>query len=210
MRARYMESQGGGLLTLTEDPAQHTLALNDLGSSRYQQFEITADLKLQPSHALYLSYVRSSSKGTFNPAEGYLGDLPAPFLRSPRTGPQASDLPNRFLLWGSIGLPSKIVLYPLIETRTGFPWQSVDVYQQFLNNEQATAHRLPSYLSVDLRVSKDVRLNEKYTLRPSISITNVTNHFNALDVHNNIADPQYGQAFGNYDRHARFDLDVVF
>ena len=210
MRARYMESQGSRLLTLIQDRQQHSFVLGDTGSSRYRQFELTANLKLQPSHSLYLSYVRSTSTGPLNSAEGYLGDISSPFIRSARTGPQASDLPHRFLLWGSIALPSKIVLYPMIETRSGFTWQSLDVYQQFLNSEAATAHRLPTYLSIDLRVSKDFRVNEKYSIRPSISVTNVTNHFNALDVHSNIADPQYGQAFGNYDRHARFDLDVVF
>jgi len=210
VRARYMESQGSRLLTLTQDQVQHAFVLSDAGSSRYRQLELTANLKLQPSHSLYLSYVRSTSTGPLNSAEGYLSDIPSPFIRSARTGPQASDLPNRFLLWGSIGLPSKIVLYPMIETRSGFTWQSLDVYQQFLSSESAKAHRLPGYLSIDLRVSKDFRVNEKYSIRPSISVTNVTNHFNALDVHSNTADPQYGQAFGNYDRHIRFDLDVVF
>jgi hypothetical protein len=29
-------------------------------------------------------------------------------------------------------------------------------------------------------------------------------------VHNNIADPQYGVFFGNYHRHYRLDLEVLF
>ena len=33
---------------------------------------------------------------------------------------------------------------------------------------------------------------------------------NALQVHSNTADSQYGQFFGNYNRHSRFDLDVIF
>ena len=41
-------------------------------------------------------------------------------------------------------------------------------------------------------------------------MTNITNHFNALQVHANTADPQYGQFFGSYNLHMRFDLDVVF
>jgi hypothetical protein len=61
-----------------------------------------------------------------------------------------------------------------------------------------------------VRVAKDIKLNSKYTLRPSISVTNITNHFNALQVHANTADPQYGQFFGSYNLHTRFDLDVVF
>jgi hypothetical protein len=75
---------------------------------------------------------------------------------------------------------------------------------------KADSARFSMYFSADARVAKDVKLNSKYTLRPSISVTNITNHFNALEVHANTSDPQYGQFFGNYDRHMRFDLDLVF
>ena len=75
---------------------------------------------------------------------------------------------------------------------------------------KAESASFPTYFSTDARIAKDVKLNSKYTLRPSISITNITNHFNALQVHTNTANPQYGQFFGNYDRHERFDLDLVF
>ena len=67
----------------------------------------------------------------------------------------------------------------------------------------------PTYFSADAWVAKDIKLNFKYTLRPSIPITNIMNHFNTLQVHANTAESQYGQFFGNYDRHERFDLDVV-
>jgi hypothetical protein len=33
---------------------------------------------------------------------------------------------------------------------------------------------------------------------------------NAPQAHSNTADSQYGQVFGNYNRHTRFDLDVIF
>ena len=67
-----------------------------------------------------------------------------------------------------------------------------------------------TYAALPRLASAGVKLNSKYTLRPSISVTNITNHFNALEVHANTADHQYGQFFGNYDRHVRFDLDLVF
>jgi hypothetical protein len=50
----------------------------------------------------------------------------------------------------------------------------------------------------------------KYTLRLSLSEFNITNHFNALAVHDNIADPQFGIFFGNYHRRLRVDFDVIF
>jgi hypothetical protein len=98
----------------------------------------------------------------------------------------------------------------MVELRSGFPYQSVDVYQNYIQSVKAESGRFPTYFSADVRVAKDIKLNSKYTLRPSISISNITNHFNALEVHSNTSDPQYGQFFGNYDRRMRVDFDLVF
>jgi hypothetical protein len=43
-----------------------------------------------------------------------------------------------------------------------------------------------------------------------VSGFNLTNHFNALDVHRNTADPQFDAFFGNYRRRFRLDFDVLF
>jgi hypothetical protein len=107
-------------------------------------------------------------------------------------------------------LPEKVKVYPEIEWWSAFPYQSVDVYQNYVQNMKTDSARFPMYFSADARVAKDVKLNSKYTLRPSISVSNIANHFNALEVHATTADPQYGQFFGNYDGNMRFDLDLVF
>ena len=72
------------------------------------------------------------------------------------------------------------------------------------------ANRFPSFVSLDSRFSKDFKVSPKYTIRPSISGFNLTNHFNPAAFHGNIADPAYGLFFG--DRHRRFtaDFDVIF
>jgi hypothetical protein len=212
MRAKYLESRGQGLVTLTPQivQGQNAFVLAGDGSSTYRQFELTSQLSLQPNNRIYISYVHSLSQGSLNEADGYLGDFPSPFIRGNLYGNRAGDIPNRFLAWGSVAFPWKIKVYPKIEWRSGFPYQSLDVYQNYIENAKAENARFPTYFAADARIAKDVKLNSKYTLRPSISITNITNHFNALEVHSNTADPQYGQFFGTYNRHLRFDLDLVF
>jgi hypothetical protein len=212
MRAKYLESHGSGLVTISPQvvQGQNAFVLAGDGSSKYRQFELTAQLSLQPNNRIYASYVRSVSQGTLNESDTYLGDFSSPFIRGNLYTNRAGDLPNRFLTWGGVALPWKVKVYPKIEWRSGFPYQSVDVYQNYVQSMKADSARFPMYFSADARVAKDVKLNSKYTLRPSISVTNITNHFNALEVHANTADPQYGQFFGNYDRHMRFDLDLVF
>ena len=49
-----------------------------------------------------------------------------------------------------------------------------------------------------------------HSLRFALTVLNMTNHFNALDVHANTGDPQYGVFFGNYQRKFRGDFDVIF
>ena len=211
MRTKYLESHGSGLITISPEvvQGQNAFVLAGDGSSRYRQFELTAQLSFQPNHRIYASYVRSLSQGSLNESDTYLGDFSS-FIRGNLYTNRAGDLPNRFLTWGSVALPWKVEVYPMIEWRSGFPYQSVDVYQNYIQSMKADSARFPTYFSADARVAKDIKLNSKYTLRRSISITNITNHFNALEVHSNTADPQDGKFFGNYDRHMRFDLDLVF
>jgi len=68
----------------------------------------------------------------------------------------------------------------------------------------------PNYFSLDMRVSKDVQVNLQHAVRLSFTVRNLTNHFNPLEVHSNLADPQYGRFFGNYDRKFLLDFDFLF
>ena len=57
-----------------------------------------------------------------------------------------------------------------------------------------------------------LRVRAVYTDNRSVGLIvlkNLTNHFNPLAIHNNIADPQYGTFFGNYRRRYRFDFDII-
>jgi len=121
-----------------------------------------------------------------------------------------SEIPNRFLLWGAYAIPKKIILTPHVEFRNGFPYQTTDVFQQYVASSYGPQSRFPRYFSLDLRVSKDIQVDAKHAVRLSATVRNLTNHFNPLEVHSNIADPQYGEFFGNNDRRAVLDFDVLF
>jgi hypothetical protein len=104
----------------------------------------------------------------------------------------------------------KMQASPQIEYRNGFPYQPTNVFQQYVESTPGPQYRFPKYFSLDLRASKDFQVSKKYAVRFSGSLLNLTNHFNALDVHSNIADPQYGRFFGNYQRHFLIDFDVLY
>lgn len=211
-RAKYLENHGNNMITIAPEviQGQNAFVLAGSGNSIYRQFELTAQLTLQPNNRVYASYVHSLSQGPLNESDTYLGDFASPFIQSNLYGNRPEDLPNRFLTWGSVALPSKIKVYPKIEWRSGFPYQSFDVYQNYVRTSTAENARFPMYFSSDVRVAKDIKMNSKYSVRPSISITNITNHFNVLQIHANTADSQYGQFFGSYNRRVRVDFDLVF
>ena len=73
-----------------------------------------------------------------------------------------------------------------------------------------TARAFPIFFPPTRAWMRDFKVTPKYAVRLSVTGFNLTNHFNALAIHDNIADPQFGVFFGNYHRRYRFDFDVHF
>jgi hypothetical protein len=119
-----------------------------------------------------------------------------------------SDSPNRILVWGETPLKWKMKVLPFVEYRTGFPYSQTDAFQNFVG--LPNSNRFPGYFSLDATVTKDFQITPKYAGRISVRALNLTDHFNALAVHANSADRQFGSFFGSYGRRFRLDFDVLF
>ena len=213
MRAVYTDNRSVGLIILRPDLLGTTreIVLNGDGESRYRQLELTAKLSLPESQQLVFSYVRSRAEGNQNGFDSFVGNFPIPLIRPNTYSNLPGDLPNRFLVWGNLNLPfQKLKLLPIVEYRNGFPWIALNALQQYVGVPNSDATRFPRFFSGDARLMRDFKVSSKYTLRLSVTGFNLTNHFNALAIHNNIADPQYGVYFGNYHRRYRFDFEVLF
>jgi hypothetical protein len=59
-------------------------------------------------------------------------------------------------------------------------------------------------------VAKDFQVRQEHAVRLTMTVQNLTNHYNPLQVHSNLADPQFGQFFGNYNRKYLLDFDFLF
>lgn len=158
----------------------------------------------------FVSYVHQSARGDQSDAAGYLGDFPFPVVRSHITASNPGEIPNRFLFWGTAALPWRMQVSPHVEWRNGFPYQSTDVLQRWLNTPPNGQPRFPVYFSADATLSKDLNVNPKHAVRLSLTGYNLTDHLNPLQVHSNIADPRYGRFFGNYGRHLIVDFDFLY
>ena len=186
----------------------HAFSLNGNGASHLHQFELTAAASARKEDQIFLSFVHSSSIGNINEFSNYLANYPAAVILPDAKTHLPGDVPYRFLGWGTIAFPGKFRLSPKVEYRTGFPYSSYDALQRYVGVPNQA--RFPAYFSLDARITKDVKFTDKYSGRFGISAIDLTNHFNPISVHANIADPAYGIFFGTYRRRYTADFDILF
>ncbi len=212
LRVNYLNSNSWGVVIVEPRSiqGQDALVLGGGGKSRYRQFEVTARFAWggEGQQQLFASYVNSRIRGNINEFNTYIGNFPYPVVRTDQYARLGADLPHRFLAWGTFNLPWKLKYSPIIEYRSGFPFSEVDVRQNFVG--EANSRRFPNFLSFDSRLTRQFQITPKYAARFALSGFNMTNHFNALDVHRNILDPRFGIIFGNMQRFFRLDFDVIF
>jgi len=210
LRGGYTDNHSVGLVVFEPStlPTGNEIVLNGDGSARYRQAEVAAKVSWKDGQ-MNVSYTRSLSQGDLNTFDGYLGNFPNPLVRPDVYARLPGDVPNRFLLWGNMTVRrARLQILPLAEYRSGFPYSSVNTLQDYVG--VPNSGRFPGYFSLDARIAKDFKVNPKYSVRLSLTGMNLSNHFNALAVHANVDDPQYGVFFGNYHRRYRGDFDIIF
>jgi hypothetical protein len=210
LKVRYLQSTAYDRIGFQQQKVgtAGVLLLGSSGMAHTRQFEFTARVG-KPQRQFFFSYVRQHTGGDVNDANAYLGNFPFPVIRQNVVGSLPGEIPNRFLLWGTYSLPRKWMISPKLELRNGFPYFYIDQYQNYVQTSGAQP-RFPRYFSADLRVSKDITIASKHAVRLSGNVVNLTNHFNALEVHSNLADPRLGTFFGSYSRKLSVDFDFLF
>jgi hypothetical protein len=211
--AKYSLRNSHALVTVTPGvlrDGRNALMASDNGNAQYHELSFTANAGREHGPKIFFSYVHSLAMGDFNESDTYLGNLPFPVLQPNFFTHLPNDTPNRFIVWGETPLPWKFQITPLVEYHTGFPYAVTDVDQNFVGTPNSNSTRFPTYLSLDARLAKDFPINSKYKARISVRGLDLTNHFNALAVRSNTADPLFGNFFGNYGRRFKLDFDVVY
>jgi hypothetical protein len=212
VRGLYTDNRSVGLVMFEAAKLgdQNEVVLNGDGRSRYRKAEVIGKMAWSDSQMLVFSYTRSRAEGNLNGFDTFLGNFPSPLLLPNVYSNLPADLPNRFLLWGRMKAPWGFTVLPTVEYRNGFPYSRFDATQNYVGTPNSDATRFPNFFSADARIMRDFKMSAKYTVRLSLTTFNITNHFNALAVHANSGDPQYGVFFGNYHRRYRGDFEFVF
>src|SRR5581483_7309918 len=213
VRAGYLRSVSNGLVILDSTAPNPTTRMAETllsgnGTGRYRQFDVTARLRSSHKRELFFSFVRSRATGDLNDFAGYIGSFPNAIIHSNQVATLPTDLPNRFVAWGSLQLPHRFGLAPVFEYRNGFPYSLLNEHQHYVGTPNS--HRFPNFLSADARLWRDFKVNSKYSVRWAVSGFNLTNHFNPEATHWNTADPAAGLFFGAHHRRFTVDFDVLF
>jgi carboxypeptidase family protein/TonB-dependent receptor-like protein len=195
------------------EPAAHqsALLLMNTGRSRYRELQVVARLRLQEGRNIFLSYVRSQSRGDLNDYNTFFGNLRHAVIRPNEFGRHPYDAPNRLLFWGDVGLPRDIVATPVLEWRRGFPFSLLNERQDYVGPRNQGG-RFPPLLTLDLLITKGVKIpfrGKKYKGRVGLTIFNITNHWNPRDVQNNLASREFGTFYNSPDRSFRTKFEFV-
>ncbi|MBZ5536932.1 MAG: carboxypeptidase regulatory-like domain-containing protein [Acidobacteriia bacterium] len=184
--------------------------LSNRGQGRYYEFDTIMEFKFRKNDMLTTSFVQSRAQGDLNNFNAFYGNTPIPLLRPNQFSNLPFDTPQRFISWGVFHIPWDLTLSPIFEARRGFPYSVVDENQNFIGIRNADSTRFPSFIALDLAVSKEFRVWRKYRAKITGKVFNLTNHFNPRDVQNNFASPQFGQFFSDLYRFYGADFDIVW
>ena len=194
-------------------PTTGLLLLSNLGASRYHEFEAT--LRARPSDKVdfNISYINSQARGDLNTMAAVYVPYEQPVIEPNLFGTLPTNVPDRVVTWGRFKLPQKVIISPLLDWHSGFPFSVVDDLQNYVG--PPNSRRLPSFLSLDVRTSKDFQVPfipwlHKHMLRGSFSVFNVTDHGNFRDVYNTETSPYFGSYSGFQHRSYDLSMDILY
>jgi hypothetical protein len=188
------------------------LGLLNTGRENYNQAEATLRFHPIKDGDLSVSYIWSRSRGDLNT----LGDVFIPFempvIRPNAYGVRPSDVPNRVVAWGTFHLPFALVVGPVVDVHTGYPYSKVDDLQNYVGLPDS--QRFPTFFSVDSQVYRNFSIPPglhfgSRKIRLGFYVINLTNHGNFNQVYNNVTSPNFGRFTEFERRQTAFLLSVV-
>jgi TonB dependent receptor-like, beta-barrel len=201
-KGAYLHRNGSHAYILNPDASLGQLGLSASGASKYWEFETTGRYLASEHRDLTVSYVHSKSTRDLNDYDQFFGNFRNPIVRANENQLSPTDVPNRFIVRGNIGLPGKWVFVPVYEWRSGFPWSRVDEFQDFVGPRNEF-DRLPSVSTLDFTLARPWRFR-KYSFTGGLKIYNAFNTGNERDVQNNIASPDFGKFYNPIQRSIGF------
>jgi len=185
------------------NPSGTSLLVSNDGRDSYREFQITGAYQIR-RHTLKASYVRSRAYGDLNDFNQFFGNDPVAVIQPNARGHLPFDAPNRFLIWGEIAGPKKITLVPVFDLHTGFPYSDENQLREYVGPRNVD--RFPRFASLDLQVTKEIRLphfGKDRKAKVGFGVFNLLNQFDPRDVQNNLDSYRFGSFFNSAGRSFR-------
>jgi len=159
------------------------------GATDYRELAVSVRQRWKHDQQLFVSYVRSSGRGEFNDFATLFQSLAVPLLQRAGMTRLPTDARDRIVAWGTVDLPARVVVSPVVEWRSGFPYTVVD--QRYVAVE-TNLRSFPAFMATDLVVYKTFTVRKR-SADLGIQLFNATNHFNPRDVYAVVGAPQWGR-----------------
>src|SRR5262249_43736162 len=160
------------------------------GSSRYREVQGSIRKKWSGDQQLFVSYVRSASRGDLNDFAALFQQLDTPLVQPGQHGPLPSDAPHRLIAWGTFDLPSRSVISPVVEWRSGFPYSALNA--DYLYAEAPNSRRFPAFFAMDFVLFKTFTVRTR-SADFGIQLFNATGHHNPRDAYPVVGTRRFGQ-----------------
>lgn len=201
-KTAYLHRTGSHAYMVNPDPVRGVLGLSASGESRYWEIETTGRYLANEHRDLTVSYVHSRSERDLNDFDQFFGNFRSPIIRANAHGLSPTDVPHRVIVRGTLGLMGKWVFSPLYEWRTGFPWSTVDEFQDFVGPRNESG-RLPKVSTLDFTLARPVRF-KKYRFTAGLKVYNAFDSGSERDVQTNITAPDFGHFYNPIQRSIGF------
>jgi hypothetical protein len=186
----YTGRQSTRVATLYVPETSGPLAVRSTGTGSYREIQASIRQTWRDQQQVFVSYVRSSSRGELNDFVGLFAGLGAPLVQPGGMSSLAADAPNRWIAWGTVNAPGKVVFSPVMEWHSGFPYSVVD--SRYLYVGVPNGGRYPAFMAIDLIAYKTFSYRER-TADLGIQLFNLTNHFNPREVYPVIGAQNFGK-----------------
>jgi hypothetical protein len=178
------------LATLNVPRASGDIAVESTGSGRYREAQVSVRRTWTQDQQLFVSYVRSYGRGELNDFAAVFQNLDAPLVQPGGVSWLSSDARDRILAWATFNLPRRVVISPVTEWRSGFPYSAVDA--RYLYRGSPNGRRFPSFVATDIVVYKTFTVRKR-SADFGVQVFNLTNHRNPRDVYSVVEAPRFGQ-----------------
>ena len=180
LQASFTARYSSRLATLMVPADSGPLTIRSSGTSQYRDLQLSVRRQWKDDQQLFVSYVISSAFGERNDFVTLFHDLDRAVIQPGGMSRLSSDARHRWLAWGTFNVPGKVVLSPVVEWRSGFPYSVVDESQSFVG--VPNSHQFPAFADIDMVVYRAFEhRHRKADL--GVQLFNTTHHFNPRDVY---------------------------